>query len=148
MRLSYESHKAGLFSAVLTAFLVGSYQGLQQQPGDITNQILVHISHQLSNTGSLNSTLPPFIIPSFTPSHSSIRVNTLWTLSLITSLFTASLGIFMKQWPHQFVAQNSIDPMERVKIRIFRFEGVKRGEYTNLLLPFRYYCNWHSFYFS
>ena len=126
MRLSCESHKAGLFSAVLTAFLVGSYQGLQQQPGDITNQILVHISHQLSNIGSLNSTLSPFIIPSFTPSHSSIRVNTLWTLSLITSLFTASLGIFMKQWLHQFVAQNSIDPMERVKIRIFRFEGVKR----------------------
>ncbi|KAF8870134.1 hypothetical protein BD779DRAFT_1417289, partial [Infundibulicybe gibba] len=38
---------AGLFSAIVTAFTIESYQWLQPSPQDATNQILLNISAQL-----------------------------------------------------------------------------------------------------
>ncbi|KAK7030297.1 hypothetical protein VNI00_014219 [Paramarasmius palmivorus] len=78
---------AGLFSAVVTAFLIESYQWLSE---DTTVVILTQISQQLNGT----QTKPA----SFTPDASSIRINCFWFLSLIFSLTSALFGLLCKQW--------------------------------------------------
>ncbi|KAK7687968.1 hypothetical protein QCA50_009187 [Cerrena zonata] len=121
----------GLFSAVLSAFVIESYTTLQQQPQDLTNQILLQILsqlHTLSVRGNPSDFIPPShfsVEPSFVVSHSSVRINTLWSLSLILTLITASLGILVKQWLHEFMAQEPLEPKKRLKIRLLREEGVQ-----------------------
>ncbi|KAI0261613.1 hypothetical protein BC834DRAFT_830014, partial [Gloeopeniophorella convolvens] len=39
----------GLFSATVSAFAIESYRGLQQDPTELTAQLLLHISRQLSS---------------------------------------------------------------------------------------------------
>ncbi|KAK7016202.1 hypothetical protein VNI00_018967, partial [Paramarasmius palmivorus] len=98
---------AGLFSAVVTAFLIESYQWLQEDPEDTTVVILTQIFHQL-NASSIPKPEP------FTPDASSIRINCFWFLSLIFSLTSALFGLLCKQWlrehqrdvPTRTVAEN------------------------------------------
>ncbi|KAK7013610.1 hypothetical protein VNI00_019476 [Paramarasmius palmivorus] len=82
---------AGLFSAVVTAFLIESYQWLQEDPEDTTVIILMQIFHQL-NASSIPEP------ESFIPEASSIRINCFWFLSLIFSLTSALFGLLCKQW--------------------------------------------------
>ncbi|KAJ3515993.1 hypothetical protein NLJ89_g1414 [Agrocybe chaxingu] len=92
--------KAGLFSAVVTAFLVESYKNLQPDPTEATVILLARIAERLDNplngsTTSLDPSSNPF---SFTPEFSSIRVNIFWFLSLVLSLTTVLIGIVSLQW--------------------------------------------------
>ncbi|KAK7689230.1 hypothetical protein QCA50_007921 [Cerrena zonata] len=123
---------AGLFSAVITAFIIESYKTLQQQPEDTTNQILLQLSAQIASltvSGNLvNSTMPAFTTPSFIPMRFSVLINTLWLLSLIFALVTASLGILVKQWLHELMARDTQDPRQQVKLRFFREVGVQRWQ--------------------
>ncbi|KAK7689221.1 hypothetical protein QCA50_007912 [Cerrena zonata] len=123
---------AGLFSAVITAFIIESYKTLQQQPEDTTSQILLQLSAQLASltlSGSfVNSTIPVFTTPSFVPARFSVLINTLWLLSLVFALITASLGILVKQWLHELMARDTQDPRQQVKIRFFREVGVQRWQ--------------------
>ncbi|KIP01116.1 hypothetical protein PHLGIDRAFT_56054, partial [Phlebiopsis gigantea 11061_1 CR5-6] len=97
---------AGLFSAVLTAFVVESYQSLQPDSASSTNQLLSQISVQLSSftispgfvnaTSSIPSTSP---VPArFRPESTDINVNLLWFLSLTLSLVAAFFTIAAQQW--------------------------------------------------
>ncbi|EEB89832.1 hypothetical protein MPER_12031, partial [Moniliophthora perniciosa FA553] len=63
---------AGLFSAVVTAFVIESYQSCSQAT--------------------------PFEPSQFKPDASSIRINVFWFLSLILSLTSALFGLLCKQW--------------------------------------------------
>ncbi|KAK7677479.1 hypothetical protein QCA50_019592 [Cerrena zonata] len=123
---------AGLFSAVVTAFIIESYKTLQQQPEDTTNQILLPLSAQIASlalSGNFaNSTIPAFTTPSFVPARFSVLINTLWLLSLVFALITASLGILVKQWLHELMARDTQDPRQQVKIRFFREVGVQRWQ--------------------
>ncbi|THG99996.1 hypothetical protein EW026_g2451 [Hermanssonia centrifuga] len=85
---------AGLFSAVLTAFVVPSYLLLQPDNSQLSVQILDRISAQLARF----EILPPFInstasdssaSPPFQVSTSARWMNCLWFLSLILSLSSA-----------------------------------------------------------
>ncbi|EMD40191.1 hypothetical protein CERSUDRAFT_151217 [Gelatoporia subvermispora B] len=92
--------RAGLVSAILTAFNVEISSTLQPNPvPDLNTQILLQISAQLSNL-SVNSESMPFIMPTQDEltSSSSIWVNALWFSNLILSLASASLGIVVRQW--------------------------------------------------
>ena len=73
----------------------------------------------------INSTAPSFQDQPFSPTHFAVQVNTLWSLSLAVSLITASFGILIKQWIREFLARNTHDPKEQVKLRVFRDEGMK-----------------------
>jgi hypothetical protein len=128
--------KAGLFSAVLTAFVVESYQKLSP---DTSSQMLVvmqQVSAQMAsfNTpiGTINSTYQPLLpIPAtreqpFEPSSSDIRVNVLWFASLLFSLITASFGILIKQWLREYLAVTNPSPQARLRIRHFRYPELER----------------------
>ncbi|ESK92587.1 hypothetical protein Moror_4386 [Moniliophthora roreri MCA 2997] len=84
---------AGLFSAVVTAFLIEAYQWLSEDPADITVVLLTQISMQLNTSQPI-----PLERPEFKPDASSIRINCFWFLSLVFSLTSALFGLLCKQW--------------------------------------------------
>ncbi|KAF5329430.1 hypothetical protein D9619_009188 [Psilocybe cf. subviscida] len=91
---------AGLFSAVVTAFIIESYKGLQTDSNDTVVSLLSRIADRLDaplNASSFTSS-PQDFITSFQPTPSSIRVNILWFISLVLSLTTALVGIISLQW--------------------------------------------------
>ena len=94
------SGQAGLFSAVVTTFVIAVYPSLQPSDNDeivfLLRQSLT-INYTMSN-GFLNSTVPfPTTLPFEAPLW-ALRVNGLWFASLIVSLSTASIGMLVKQW--------------------------------------------------
>ena len=76
----------------------------------------------------INSTEPQFTTTPFIAPQSFVRINTLWSCSLVISLVTASLGILVKQWFHEFMAQGTQDPQYRIRVRFFRNEGLEKWQ--------------------
>ncbi|KAF5327871.1 hypothetical protein D9619_004599 [Psilocybe cf. subviscida] len=119
---------AGLFSAVITAFIVESYQKLQPDPNDQIIMLLSRISDQL--TTSPNATIAPLIpsaSPPFTPSRSDVRINIFWFISLVLSLTVALIGIVTLQWLREHQRYDS-DMEPSIKFATFnaRSEGLQR----------------------
>ncbi|KDR66611.1 hypothetical protein GALMADRAFT_1147836, partial [Galerina marginata CBS 339.88] len=69
---------AGLFSAVVTAFVAESYKTLQPDPNSAVVDLLSRIATRLDNP--LNEVSPMTSAASFSPPPSSIRINILWFL--------------------------------------------------------------------
>ncbi|KAJ3523948.1 hypothetical protein NM688_g8642 [Phlebia brevispora] len=120
---------AGLFSAIMTAFVVESYKGLQQDPATLTVEILQEIAAQTRSysvkEGSLNATVPQSPAPTpFEPPSSIVHINVLWFASLTFSLITASVAILVKQWLREYLGGEYIGPRARLRIRHFRFPGL------------------------
>ncbi|KAJ3553755.1 hypothetical protein NM688_g3446 [Phlebia brevispora] len=123
---------AGLFSAVLTAFTVESYQNLQADPQAQMIGLLQTISLQLqsqlnasilNDVGSSRSFSPG---GSFQPTGSARRVNTLWFSALVCSLVVALVGILAKQWLREYISEVPSSPRESVRLRQYRYNGLLR----------------------
>lgn len=95
--------QSGLFSAVVTAFVIESYKSLQEDTGDLTVTLLRALLEQGSG-----QTTTPFAQTSFTPESWAVRVNIFWILSLIFSLACALSATMVQQW-----AQNYSLPLEK-----------------------------------
>ncbi|EJD48842.1 hypothetical protein AURDEDRAFT_26511, partial [Auricularia subglabra TFB-10046 SS5] len=76
---------AGLFSAVVTAFTIESYQWLQNDSDDASVQLLARIANLLNES---DAPIPP---PSTSaiPDGAAARINIYWFLSLTLSLAAA-----------------------------------------------------------
>ncbi|GJE95412.1 hypothetical protein PsYK624_115960 [Phanerochaete sordida] len=119
---------AGLFSAVVTTFLVATYPSLQP---DNTDELVFLMRQSLAqNYSFVDGVLrpmapfpndPPFEIPLW-----ALRVNGLWFASLIVSLSTASFGMLVKQWLIEYVAMEQwISPEEQLRARQYRLPGLR-----------------------
>ncbi|KZV80417.1 hypothetical protein EXIGLDRAFT_568819, partial [Exidia glandulosa HHB12029] len=87
---------AGLFSAVVTAFVIESYRFLTVDFTEYTARALYTLAMASARNGSTPVTLPdPSIASVSTPSR---WINGLWLLSLFLSLAVALLSILAKQW--------------------------------------------------
>lgn len=116
-----ELFQAGLFSAVVTAFLVESYQTLQPDPHVDTIILLTSIAH------SLNSSVPQGPLPPFQPTPSAIRLNVFWFLSLALALIDALFGLVVKQWLHEFLhSPGGADARMQIRVRQFKYEGLMK----------------------
>ena len=126
--------QAGLFSVVLTAFVVDSKQDLKPSPADETvyylrqhSTILSQISVQLSSIApevTIPSTPPP-PFPPFSPLASDVRVNAFWFMALAFSLLAALLAILVQQWVRKYmhVFQRYGDPLKSSRVRQYLFKG-------------------------
>ncbi|THG99995.1 hypothetical protein EW026_g2454 [Hermanssonia centrifuga] len=120
---------AGLFSAVLTAFVVPSYLLLQPDNSQLSVQILDRISAQLARfeivPPFINSTASDSSTSAFQVSTSARWMNCLWFLSLILSLSSALFGILAKQWIREYLQWRKVAaaPRENVLLRQLRIEA-------------------------
>lgn len=137
--------QAGLYSAILTAFIIEAYHLLQPDPAIVSVQILHQVSQQLTSfsisSNFVNSTQPSISLPvftQFTPARGSVCVNALWFCSLVCSLVTASLGILVKQWLREYLAMDCIAAKERCRVRLSRRKGLVKYRVFELaaFLPF------------
>ena len=110
----------------MTAFLMESYKGLQDDYGVATVRLLTEIAEQGRPTIPLEaSTLnvagpaPPFVPPSW-----AVRVNVLWFASLSFSLIAASFAMMVKQWLREYLSDGQSGAQSRLRIRHFRLAGI------------------------
>ncbi|PPQ71683.1 hypothetical protein CVT26_007650 [Gymnopilus dilepis] len=125
---------AGLFSAVVTSFVVQSYQALKPGSNDLAVLLLARIASQLENKNATNIISLNQEIPSTTSllslssaSPSDLRVNTFWFLSLVLSLTTVLVGIVSLQWlrAHQHY-NDSLSPRLALGIYHMRAQALER----------------------
>lgn len=113
---------AGLFSAVLTAFLVQVYTELQPDNVKHSAQILLDLSNQLhalsvgqeafASNASLMSVDQP---------ESLVATTSLWFVSLILSLGAALFSILIKQWIREYMRWTIIFPLQHaIHVRYYR----------------------------
>ncbi|KAH8100987.1 hypothetical protein BXZ70DRAFT_1007913 [Cristinia sonorae] len=116
---------AGLFSAVITAFIVEIYKQLQPDPAQLTVQLLQQISFQLSPQGaSLNVTGQNVLLSNATPMGYTVRISTVWLTALVFSMISALIGIVAKQWLREYLTGMSTSPREAVRLRQYRHDGL------------------------
>ncbi|KAF7344936.1 hypothetical protein MVEN_01656200 [Mycena venus] len=118
---------AGLFSAILTAFLIESYKTLNSNSGDLTVQLLTQISEQLLASATGDPLRIPTSIP-FTPPITALACNGLWFLSLGLSLACAMIATLLQQWARDFLhrADMRSAPIIRARIFSYLYYGLRR----------------------
>ena len=90
--------QAALFSAVLTAFVIESYQYMKPAHTN-TDIILQKILVALQTNGQVPETVHTLDADPQTGSVSTfVRINALWFASLVTSVSTAFLAMLSKEW--------------------------------------------------
>lgn len=129
--LTYTNHlrKAGLFSAVITAFIVESYRDLSEDTSVI---LLTRISVQLAGLNNGSQALSASLEPdgsSYNPPASAIGVNILWFLSLIFSLLCALAATLVQQWARNYkqAVGRHQDPIKRGKVRSYLSDGIEES---------------------
>ncbi|KAJ7280179.1 hypothetical protein C8J57DRAFT_1712182 [Mycena rebaudengoi] len=84
----------GLFSAIVTAFLVESLSGLRPDEAARTNELLTNLTDILITLSGVNPVALNLSTPAqFQPNSTDIRLNSYWSLSLILSLSVAALAV-------------------------------------------------------
>ncbi|KAK0224985.1 hypothetical protein EDD85DRAFT_777580, partial [Armillaria nabsnona] len=122
---------AGLFSAVVTTFVVQTSQSLQPDYAAISASLLyesVLVQRAIANGSSVNAIVPSPLNPTivFVPATTDVWVNGLWFSSLFLSLTTALVAVLVKQWLHHYVALPSGTPRDRSLTRQFRYAGFQK----------------------
>ncbi|KAK7018895.1 hypothetical protein R3P38DRAFT_2538489 [Favolaschia claudopus] len=121
---------AGLFSAVLTAFLIESYKTLNSDPGDLTVQLLTRISEQIvaSANGNASNVPLPLQLKDGSPTRAALVCNALWFLSLGLSLSCALIATLLEQWAREFLHRTDIHsaPIIRARVFTFLYYGLRR----------------------
>ncbi|KAJ7854785.1 hypothetical protein B0H13DRAFT_1581187, partial [Mycena leptocephala] len=125
---------AALFSAILTTFIVESYQTLKPEPSDKIIALLTTISGHMSNSNA-SATFPDIQAVSFAPTTSSILCNVLWFLSLSLSLTCALLATLVEQWARGYTQKidHSVLPGIRAKISSYLYSGMKAFDMHTLV---------------
>ncbi len=123
----WTSSQAGLFSAVVTTFLVQVSTQLQPDYVQLSSSImyeLLVVQRMIGNGSSvdINPIVPSPDAP-FHPAREIVWVNGLWYTSLSLSLVTALVASLAKQWLHQYMAMSSGSARERCLIRQYRCDG-------------------------
>ncbi|SJL16726.1 uncharacterized protein ARMOST_20255 [Armillaria ostoyae] len=122
---------AGLFSAVVTTFVVQTSQNLQVDYSQVTATLLFELIdvQRAAANGSLVDDVPRSDLTPFSDFHPTIAdslVNGLWFTSLSFSLATALFTVLTKQWIHQYIAMPSGTPRDRCRVRQFRYMGLEQ----------------------
>ncbi|TFY78691.1 hypothetical protein EWM64_g5323 [Hericium alpestre] len=120
---------AGLFSAVVTTFVVQTSQNLQPDYSEISALLLselVGLQRAMAEGQPLASVpLSSKNATSFVAQKSDQWINGLWFTSLALSLATALMSVLVKQWLQYYMTPVSGPIQEQVHVRQFRYTGVK-----------------------
>ncbi|PBK62075.1 hypothetical protein ARMSODRAFT_850690, partial [Armillaria solidipes] len=133
---------AGLFSAIVSAFIAQSSSNLQPDYDKLSAYLLfdlINIQRALANGTSLDGIRTSGADPTgpFTPKILDSCVNGLWFASLTLSLATALFAVLANEWHYHYLSPISGDPQVRSRIRQFRYIGLRRWHVNGFtaLLP-------------
>ena len=129
--------QGGLFSAILTAFNVQSYQLLQAPPIDQSTTAMLQVSAALSSLAATGSPVDASAISlalnaaqsstiPFTASTEAVWLNICWFTGLVFSLASATLGIIVKQWLKEFSMGLYGTSREIARRRQYRVQKLKK----------------------
>ncbi|KAI4524482.1 hypothetical protein K525DRAFT_193856, partial [Schizophyllum commune Loenen D] len=112
---------AGLFSGVLTAFIIESYKWLMVQSDDIMadylRQMLAVMSHVDVSSVTTTTKMEPL------PADVMARINGFWFSSLTLSLSSALIGIVSKQWLREYLRDTGHSYKTNLAVRQVKYEG-------------------------
>jgi ABC-type multidrug transport system fused ATPase/permease subunit len=123
--------EAGLFSAIVAAFIMDGYKTLVGNSGDTTVFLLTQISLQLAEISSGRNS-SGFIVaapPEFTPAKSAVACNIFWFTSLGLSLSCALIATLLGQWAQNFLHRaemHSGTPVIAARIMSYLYYGIRR----------------------
>ncbi|KAK0226829.1 hypothetical protein EDD85DRAFT_891036, partial [Armillaria nabsnona] len=133
---------AGLFSAVVSTFIIQSSSNLQQDYQKLSAVLLfdqINIQRALANGTSLDRITTSGADPAapFTPKYVDSVINGLWIVSLTLSLATAFFAILADEWYCYYLSPIPGDPQVRARTRHLRFRGLRDWRVSTLirLLP-------------
>ena len=113
--ISMTSFKMGLFSAIVSAFIIEFYKQLSPNSGNQT--VIPHA----------NGTYTIVANPPSPPSASMIWVNAMWLISLVLSLASALIANLLKEWARRYVEPPFLpsNPKDCARVRSFLFLGTQ-----------------------
>ncbi|KAI0253373.1 hypothetical protein BJV78DRAFT_1123091, partial [Lactifluus subvellereus] len=126
--------KTGLFSAVVSAFIIETYKTLLPDTGGATVALLTQlVAQSQTNAPSTPSTVPP--TQGFTASAIAIRINILMFLSLFLSLTCALMSTLIQQWAREYLqySQLSAPPPKRARVRAYLFQGLTKFQMRRMV---------------
>ena len=124
-RTSSNLEKAGLFSAVCSAFVIDVRGKLEPDPADASTAYLEAILKTLQTPGSTSG--GSAAIPTWTgPSPTDVTVSVLLYTSLSTSLLAAFLAVLGKQWLNRYARHQGGSAAERCEDRQRKLNGLQR----------------------
>ena len=124
IRAMSNREKAGLFSAVCSAFVIDTQGKLEPDPADTSTAYLGAILKTLQNPGSAGDSTAP---PAWTgPDPADVTVSILLYTSLSTSLLAAFLAMLGKQWLNRYARHQGGSTAERCKDRQRKLNGLQR----------------------
>ncbi|KAG8701474.1 hypothetical protein FRC09_005344 [Ceratobasidium sp. 395] len=130
--------QAGLFSAIVTAFVIESYKSLQQDNAQVAAEGIVRMTELLQAIAAgerLNATNSTSAQPSFQPTSAAIVVNFTWFLSLGLSIIVALVAMLVKQWGQGYRSGSDLaPPCTHARIRQSRFDMLKRWKTEDIVL--------------
>ncbi|PBK88599.1 hypothetical protein ARMGADRAFT_362734 [Armillaria gallica] len=122
---------AGLFSAVLTTFVVQTSQNMQPDYNQASAFLLLEI---LKASNGSQISIPSSPTDFFSVSRSDEWVNSLWFVSLTLSLITALVAVLVKQWFHQYIAiPSDSPPRDRARIQYMRHVGLQTWHVSTII---------------
>ncbi|KAH7335636.1 hypothetical protein B0J17DRAFT_600389, partial [Rhizoctonia solani] len=130
---------AGLFSSVLTGFVVESAKLLQQDPADATLDVLLLMAQSQQRIESGNPQLQSSMVtrPEFNIPLSARWINGLWFLSLIISLTGALSAMLAREWLLAFMNSQPRSPHAYALLHQARLKGMHQWHALHIidLLP-------------
>ncbi|KAF5393034.1 hypothetical protein D9757_001106 [Collybiopsis confluens] len=120
---------AGLFSAVVTSFLLEAAQNLQADYTQLSATLLYEL---VSNSGG-SGLSPPNPASEFVPGARDVWINGLWAISLTFSLVVALASVLIKQWLRRYLTFRSGTPAERSHLRQYRFMGFETWKVSTIV---------------
>lgn len=121
--------QAGLYSAIVTAFIIESYQRLSQDPEDTTIKLLAEISAKLNGNAQASGLGEPLTLATgavpFSAPLSAIVINSLWFVSLVAALSSAFVGILVKQWLREYMRPIPVTPIDALSLRQLHYQSLK-----------------------
>jgi Family of unknown function (DUF6535) len=127
--------KTGLFSAVVSAFIIETYKILLPDNAGATVALLTQlVAQSQSNSPSTLSAVRP-TQSSFKASATAIRINILMFLSLFLSLTCALMSTLIQQWAREYLQYSQLNapPQKRARVRAYLFHGLTKFQMQRIV---------------
>ncbi|KAH8824862.1 hypothetical protein DL96DRAFT_1467072 [Flagelloscypha sp. PMI_526] len=140
---------AGLFSVIVAVFLAQTSLNLKPNHAQLAVILLAEqvALLRLANGSPANTTTPRVDQNTLTFTKTDVLVNGLFFSSLALAMFTALLGVLVKQWLQAYNSQTSGSAKERALTRQFRFRGLQKWKVSQIVgfLPLLLHTSFAAF---